>query len=164
MALPVTPFMDGNTIIISQEQINFIEKLCLPLYEQISAVFPALDSCVAQLKANKEGWAHRRKNFFSTPEEIAKLSKRSLWERDQVKETKGTNLSAALAMRASGASVPVPKGRKNSISLQAPPAYLLASAQIGGASGAAIIVSGSSSGNSSPTQGGFLAVPTPAKK
>lgn len=32
MGLPITAFMDRNKIIIAREQMNFIERLCLPLY------------------------------------------------------------------------------------------------------------------------------------
>jgi len=38
LELPITPFMDKHKIIMSKEEVNFIEKLCMPLYGQLSQV------------------------------------------------------------------------------------------------------------------------------
>eukprot|EP01129_Flabellula_baltica_P008405 TRINITY_DN3334_c0_g1_i1.p1 TRINITY_DN3334_c0_g1~~TRINITY_DN3334_c0_g1_i1.p1 ORF type:complete len:489 (+),score=96.95 TRINITY_DN3334_c0_g1_i1:153-1469(+) len=41
---------------IPQEQIFFIEKLCLPLYERVAQMFPPLNQCIEQLKNNSNLW------------------------------------------------------------------------------------------------------------
>lgn len=111
LELPVTPFMDKHKIIIAKEQINFIEKLCMPLYTQISAVFTPLEACVRQLEENRDAWNIRLRLFFSEDsEEFKRLSNRSIWEREQVK-AKTNNLSATLAERASGSGT-VPKAHR----------------------------------------------------
>eukprot|EP01122_Echinamoeba_exundans_P012849 TRINITY_DN54_c0_g1_i3.p1 TRINITY_DN54_c0_g1~~TRINITY_DN54_c0_g1_i3.p1 ORF type:complete len:512 (+),score=89.52 TRINITY_DN54_c0_g1_i3:1037-2572(+) len=111
LELPVTPFMDKHKIIIAKEQINFIEKLCMPLYTQISAVFTPLEACVRQLEENRDAWNIRLRLFFSEDsEEFKRLSNRSIWEREQVK-AKTNNLSATLAERASS-SGSVPKAHR----------------------------------------------------
>lgn len=105
LEMPVTPFMDGHKIIIAKEQINFIEKLCMPLYELLAAIFPNIGACVKQMCDNRDAWQTRLRLFFSDPDEIKKLSNKSIWEREQVK-AKGGDLSSTLAMRASNAQVP----------------------------------------------------------
>lgn len=104
LKLPVTPFMDKEKIIITKEQINFIEKLCLPLYTQLAGVFSEIERCCQQLDANRAAWLNRLRLFFSSPDEIKKLSNKSIWEREQVK-TKGSNLSisSTLSMLATDA-------------------------------------------------------------
>jgi len=99
----VTPFMDTNKIIISKEQINFIEKLCLPLYSQVAVIFPKMTGCCNQLTSNRDGWNKRLLLFFSEDtSQIKRLSSKSIWEREQVK-AKGekTDLASTLRSRAS---------------------------------------------------------------
>uniref|UniRef100_A0A6B2L4I7 PDEase domain-containing protein n=1 Tax=Arcella intermedia TaxID=1963864 RepID=A0A6B2L4I7_9EUKA len=82
--LAVTPFMDPQKVILSKEQINFIEGLCLPLYEPLSTIFPPMALCVKQLLTNKAEWNNRLLNFFSNDmASIKKLPNTSIWERDQ---------------------------------------------------------------------------------
>jgi hypothetical protein len=124
LQLPVTPFMDAEKIIVTKEQMNFIEKLCLPLYTQLAQVFPEIEKCCLQLEQNRNIWQDRLRLFFSSPEELKKLSNKSIWEREQVK-TKGPNssLSSTLSMQASNSQIPstrrvsrapVPTGSVNS--------------------------------------------------
>jgi len=87
--LPVTPFMDKHSIILSKEQINFIEKLCMPLYETLSVIFPWVQNCIKQMTTNRNEWNSRLENFYSNDiSSIKKLSNRSIWEREQVKGKK----------------------------------------------------------------------------
>eukprot|EP01117_Protostelium_nocturnum_P002499 TRINITY_DN1320_c0_g1_i2.p1 TRINITY_DN1320_c0_g1~~TRINITY_DN1320_c0_g1_i2.p1 ORF type:complete len:431 (-),score=116.75 TRINITY_DN1320_c0_g1_i2:37-1329(-) len=106
MGLPLTAFMDRQKIIIAKEQINFIEKLCMPLYTLASAVFPQIESCVRQLEENRNGWKARLATFFTNQDEIKKLSNQSIWERKQTKLT--GNLTSILAGRATKGA-PTPK-------------------------------------------------------
>lgn len=104
MDLPLTPFMDKEKIIVAKEQMNFIEKLCLPLYIQMAQIFPEIQQCCQTLQENKESWQRRLDLFFTNSKEIMNLPSKSIWERDQVK-SKTVNLSTTLAMRATN-SVP----------------------------------------------------------
>jgi hypothetical protein len=116
--LPVTPFMDKTKIIIAKEQINFIEKLCMPLYGQISQVFPPLEACCRQLEENRDNWQVRLRMFFSEDsEEFKRLSNKSIWERDQIKFKGSATLTNTLNMQATGTNVP--KARKMSIAVGA---------------------------------------------
>jgi len=38
LELPRTPFMDKDKLILSKEEVNFIDKLCSPLYSQLMGV------------------------------------------------------------------------------------------------------------------------------
>ena len=107
LKLPVTPFMDKEKIIITKEQINFIEKLCLPLYTQLAGVFPEIERCCMNLEQNRATWQDRLRLFFSSPEELKKLSNKSIWEREQVKtKTQNQSISATLTMLASNSQLP----------------------------------------------------------
>lgn len=106
LQLPVTPFMDAEKIIVTKEQMNFIEKLCLPLYTQLAQVFPEVEKCCLQLEQNRDIWQDRLRLFFSSPEEIKKLSNKSIWEREQVKTKTNSSLSSTLSMQASNSQIP----------------------------------------------------------
>jgi hypothetical protein len=85
--LPVTPFMDKQKVIISKEQINFIEKLCLPLFEPMSNMCPWMNVCVKNLNTNRQEWNTRLMNFFSNDANSLKgLSNDSIWEREKGKK------------------------------------------------------------------------------
>ncbi|PRP87513.1 hypothetical protein PROFUN_00724 [Planoprotostelium fungivorum] len=122
LGLPMTAFMDRSKVIIAKEQINFIEKLCLPLYSLVvqgdllmntrrlrEIVFPQLQKCIDQLKTNRDGWKSRLNSFFESGE-IKKLSNTSIWERKQSKIL--GNLSSMLDTRASKSPV---AGRQSKI-------------------------------------------------
>jgi hypothetical protein len=84
--LPITPFMDKEKVIISKEQINFIEKLCLPLYEPMSIICPNMAVCVKNLYTNRQEWNTRLMKFFSNDTNSLKvLPNDSIWERDRGK-------------------------------------------------------------------------------
>ncbi|PRP75427.1 high affinity cGMP-specific 3',5'-cyclic phosphodiesterase 9A-like [Planoprotostelium fungivorum] len=105
MGLPVTAFMDRDKIIVAREQINFIERLCMPLYVLLAQVFPQVESCVRQLEENRNNWKTRASSFF---EKEMKSANQSIWERKQTKIT-GT-LTSMLSQRATkGASSQPPR-------------------------------------------------------
>ncbi|XP_049849760.1 high affinity cGMP-specific 3',5'-cyclic phosphodiesterase 9A-like [Schistocerca gregaria] len=111
--LPVTPFMDRDKIIIAQEQVNFIEKLCLPLYTQLAFVLPELEECCETMNTHKKNWHKHLKAFFANdPNEVKKLSNKSIWERKQAK-AKGSSLSSTLAMRATNTPVALKRHKRD---------------------------------------------------
>ena len=57
--LPVTGFMDPTKIIISKEQINFINGLCLPLYKTLTGANPFVSPCIEQMQSNLQEWERR---------------------------------------------------------------------------------------------------------
>jgi high affinity cGMP-specific 3',5'-cyclic phosphodiesterase 9 len=97
--LPVAAFMDKTKIIIPQEQINFISKLCMPLYEAATVIFPNMRDCCRQMTENQESWQHVMDTFFSEQGTSA-YSNRSIWEREQVGGR--DSLAATLAGRFRG--------------------------------------------------------------
>jgi len=99
MDLPVTAHMDPTKIIIAKEQINFISNLCMPLYQNLSAVIPLLSTAIRQMQANLAEWEHRLQSFY-TAQQAAQYSNKSIWERNQVKDTK-QKLSELLGKQAS---------------------------------------------------------------
>ena len=145
--LPVTPFMDKEKIIITKEQINFIEKLCLPLYTQLAQVFPEIETCCHQLESNRNSWQDRLRLFFSSPEELKKLSNKSIWEREQLK-TKGANLSVSstLSMLASNPGG-MPTGARRSSKASIPSGAIHSPAAVGNS----VSISIASSSNSGAT-------------
>lgn len=100
--IPLTPFMNAEKIIVAKEQMNFIENICLPLYNQMALIFQPLQKCCEALNENRGIWKTRLVLFFND-KEINNLPNKSLWERDQVSKT--SDLSTTLAMRATN-SVP----------------------------------------------------------
>jgi len=99
LELPITPFMDPSRIIIAKEQINFISNLCMPLYKNLTYVFPEINQCIKQMQCNLDEWNTRLHNFYSV-EQVQIASNQSIWERAQVKDTK-QKLSEALGKQAS---------------------------------------------------------------
>jgi len=129
LALPVTPFMDRclsvplvlvlmlmlmlmlmlcggrDKVILANEQINFITKLCSPLYAALQGVCPGMVVCLDQMKSNLRQWQQRLDNFYNkdVPEaDKARLNKNSLWERDQVKGDAKAKLSDVIGKQSSG--------------------------------------------------------------
>lgn len=103
--LPLTPFMDKERIIVAKEQINFIEKLCMPLYSLMSQIFPEMVKCCHTLEENRERWLRIFYRFYSNnTEALKKLSEKSFWEDHQVK-TKEPNLFRTLAKRATNTNI-----------------------------------------------------------
>jgi len=102
LTLPVTPFMDKHRIIIAKEQMNFIDNLCLPLYENLVLIFPNIQYCIKQLQTNRTEWQKRMQSYYSdNPSGLKKLSNVSIWEsRDKVKEKK-VNLKSLLSSHSS---------------------------------------------------------------
>lgn len=105
MSLPVTPFMDKEKIIVAKEQMNFIEKLCMPLYDLVAQIVPDVSKSCERLEENRNIWQRRLLLFCEDKKtDIKKLGpNKSLWENKQVKD-KGT-LSSTLAMRASNSQM-----------------------------------------------------------
>lgn len=105
LQLPVTPFMDKDKIIVAKEQMNFIEKLCLPLYVLVAQIIPEVGHCCERLEENRNIWQRRLLLFCEDKKtDIKKLGpNKSLWENKQVKD-KG-NLSSTLATRASNSQI-----------------------------------------------------------
>lgn len=103
LELPVTPFMDRDKIIIANEQINFITKLCTPLYKGLIYVFPLMQACMDQMNSNLRSWNQRLSSFYGKDDDAKKkLSKKSIWERDQVKDSKHAKLSEVIGKQSSG--------------------------------------------------------------
>jgi len=98
--------MDREKIIVANEQINFITKLCTPLYNALQGVYPGMVVCLDQMKTNLKNWNQRLSAFYGKDEEKKKtLTNRSIWERDQVKDTKA-KLSDVISKQSSGPSGP----------------------------------------------------------
>eukprot|EP01128_Nolandella_sp_AFSM9_P007509 TRINITY_DN4133_c0_g1_i1.p1 TRINITY_DN4133_c0_g1~~TRINITY_DN4133_c0_g1_i1.p1 ORF type:complete len:618 (+),score=142.26 TRINITY_DN4133_c0_g1_i1:26-1855(+) len=103
LELSVTPFMDRGRIIIANEQINFITKLCTPLYKGLIYVFPLINVCMDQMNSNLESWKQRLSSFYGKDDDAKKkLTKKSIWERDQVKDSKHAKLSEVIGKQTSG--------------------------------------------------------------
>jgi len=96
--LQVTAFMDPSKIILAKEQMNFINGLCLPLYNTLASVFPAIKVCIKQMESNCKDWEMRFKTFYSM-EEQAKASNASIWKEAEVK---GSDLIQSLSQRMTG--------------------------------------------------------------
>jgi len=99
--LSVTAFMDPSKIILAKEQMNFINGLCLPLYNSLASVFPAVKMCVKQMESNCREWETRFKTFYSV-EEQEKAASSSIWKET---DTKSTDLLSALAQRVTAVSI-----------------------------------------------------------
>lgn len=112
--LETAAWMDRNKIIISKEQLNFIEKLCMPLYKETAAIFPKMERCIKQMQANRDSWEQLLNSFFT---DKSTLSNKSIWEHDRGKhkdkDIAKQDLSSALASRASGSVVKPKKKREN---------------------------------------------------
>lgn len=88
LGLPVTPFMDPEKVVIAQEQGNFIQGLCMPLYKALVHLFPTAQPCCDQMASNKATWD---KNLDLTK---PALIKQSAWEEEEeVKEEKKTDFN-----------------------------------------------------------------------
>jgi hypothetical protein len=110
--LEVAAWMDRSKIIVSKEQLNFIEKLCMPLYRETAAIFPKMDRCIKQMQANRDSWEQVLKSFFIDP---STLSNKSIWEHDGKRKHKDRtkeDLSSALASRASNSVIKPKKKRE----------------------------------------------------
>jgi len=75
------------------------------------------------LEENREQWHSRLTTFFTDPEDIKRLSNRSVWENNQVKVKNAgghVSLSSTLNDLASGTNVPKPlkTGLKQSLTTQ----------------------------------------------
>eukprot|EP00029_Vermamoeba_vermiformis_P006361 TRINITY_DN246_c0_g1_i2.p1 TRINITY_DN246_c0_g1~~TRINITY_DN246_c0_g1_i2.p1 ORF type:complete len:638 (-),score=204.89 TRINITY_DN246_c0_g1_i2:202-2115(-) len=107
LKLETAAFMDRSKIIISKEQLNFIEKLCMPLYTATVAIFPKMDKCIKQMQSNRDEWDRLLNSFFV---DKSTLSNQSIWEGDKKEKTpEGQNLSTTLASRASNSLKPSTK-------------------------------------------------------
>eukprot|EP01126_Amoeba_proteus_P041734 TRINITY_DN449_c0_g1_i17.p1 TRINITY_DN449_c0_g1~~TRINITY_DN449_c0_g1_i17.p1 ORF type:complete len:383 (-),score=66.47 TRINITY_DN449_c0_g1_i17:149-1297(-) len=96
LGLPLTPWIDPDKIIMEKEQINFINGLCLPLYQLLQQVVPPVDLCVHQLHENLLNWQHRlQKNHKPVGE-----TDRSVFSEDQLRGT-GRTLTDQLSALAS---------------------------------------------------------------
>ena len=95
-------------MILANEQINFITKLCAPLYAALQGVCPGLVVCQDQMKANLKQWQQRLASFYNKDADVdadkARLNKNSLWERDQVKGDAKAKLSDVIGKQSSGAA------------------------------------------------------------
>jgi hypothetical protein len=111
--LPVTTFMDRQKVIISKEQINFIEKLCLPLYEPMCDICPFMNVCVKNLNTNRMEWNIRLRNWCSEKDANASkaLTNQSIWEPEKVKKKWEKSIMSLLSTRSSG-SEPKKKNQK----------------------------------------------------
>jgi high affinity cGMP-specific 3',5'-cyclic phosphodiesterase 9 len=110
LKLETAAFMDRTKIIISKEQLNFIEKLCMPLYTATVAIFPKMDKCIKQMQSNRDEWDRLLNSFFV---DKSTLSNQSIWEGDKKEKTpEGQNLSTTLASRASNSLKPSTKKPK----------------------------------------------------
>lgn len=78
LGLPVTSFMDPEVINPAQEQGNFINGLCKPLYGVLHEMFPTVLPCLNQMSYNLAVWEQRRLDT-KTPLCVG----RSGWEEDQ---------------------------------------------------------------------------------
>jgi hypothetical protein len=120
LKLETAAWMDRSKIIISKEQLNFIEKLCMPLYRETTAIFPKMDRCIRQMQANRDSWEQLLNAFFTDKStalpDKSTLSNKSIWEHDRGKhkdkDIAKQDLSSALASRASK-SVVKPKKKRD---------------------------------------------------
>jgi len=54
--MPVLPHMDPEKTSTYSGQIGFIGFLCLPLFQAMCTLFPAMQICCDQLISNKQRW------------------------------------------------------------------------------------------------------------
>jgi len=60
--LPVAPFMDREKVTKPTAQIGFIKFVLLPMFEQVSKLFPQLyDVMVEPLKSARDHWENLKK-------------------------------------------------------------------------------------------------------
>jgi hypothetical protein len=48
--------MDPDKTSLPQSQVGFINFLCLPLFQEVAMLFPAMEVCVRQMQTNKDQW------------------------------------------------------------------------------------------------------------
>jgi len=58
--LPVAPHMDPTKTTTATGQIGFITYLCLPLFNEITRLFPSMKVCCDQMIANRANWERER--------------------------------------------------------------------------------------------------------
>jgi len=91
--LPVTNWMDPNNLVHSREQINFIDRLCMPLYVNMVTIFPKLRHAIKVMQYNKRLWFIEYEKFLKEQQQKITVgnktvSKRSIWQTKQVKKKK----------------------------------------------------------------------------
>jgi len=77
--------MDGSNkkIVKEREQVNFIEKLPMPIYIHLYSIFDKLREPIKNMEVNKQLWNEKLKQEHSSSKK--KLSNISIWQSKQVK-------------------------------------------------------------------------------
>jgi len=114
--LPLTPWMRRGQVSLPQEQINFISRLCLPLYQEVSDVIPGLKTCIENMIEHVE--SYKKEQLF---QKIHKAVRVAAFMGTHTEQNNKTNVEATTveqdqADRQMSPAEVVHSERKNSLS------------------------------------------------